>query len=191
MNRLFAAICLTLLPISFLNAAASINSELENCAAIKRDLLRLNCYDQLSSQAGSFNEQPLPPMNHVAVGNTAANTSAVAATTANQSTATGNTANTNVGESNSSRSPTNSFGLKTQPSDLDEIKSHIVGQFSGWKKGDKIKLANGQVWKITDSSNTLHHRATNPKITISKGAFDSYRISVDGLNKDALVKRVK
>ncbi|MCP4272985.1 MAG: hypothetical protein GY781_13660, partial [Gammaproteobacteria bacterium] len=58
MNRLFAvSLIISFLPLSVINAETSLNSELTRCAAIKRDLQRLACYDSLSGMAVTSPEE--------------------------------------------------------------------------------------------------------------------------------------
>lgn len=177
MYRILTIIVLLLLttePSSI--ASEALASRLTECAAITRDMKRLYCYDNISSNTPSINtnkEQQVP------------------LTKESSKYSTAKTATTlNSGNSSKPIAPANSFGLKTLSEDIDSIRSSIVGDFVGWKVKDKITLANGQVWKITDGRK-IHYKATNPEITITKGMFDSYRIKVDGLNHSATVVRVK
>jgi hypothetical protein len=80
-----------------------------------------------------------------------------------------------------------SLAKKTEP---DAIDSHIPGSFDGWVPNQRITLANGQVWKIVDDSEGFAY-GDNLKVKVSKGAFGAFYLQVDGLNKMALVKRVK
>ena len=183
MNRILVAItAIAFTPLSTLCAADSLNSELTRCAAMTRDLQRLSCYDNLAGTASSSAVEALSQKSKNAL-----------------KTKSRNSESTNSPENTfgltGSASPTvpvnsNDFGLKQQSSSMDTLVSSIPGEFKGFKKGDKITLANGQVWKVVDS-NSLFHSATNPEISISKGVFNSYRISIKGLNKSARVVRIK
>jgi hypothetical protein len=82
------------------------------------------------------------------------------------------------------------FGKKIVNS-IDSIQSRIVGKFSGWKKGMKLTLDNGQVWRVKSSHTSGYKPMTNPVITISKGATSSYNAKVEGLNAVVKVQRIK
>ncbi len=180
MNHLFAIIIIiSLLPLSVINAETSLNSELTKCAAISHDLQRLACYDALSG---------MPSSSHVEALNK--KSSAATANKSNDNIAVAHSQNSSANNVQSTQS-TNEFGLKKKSGEIESITSFIPGKFKGWKNGDEFTLANGQVWKIKDSNGELYHLATNPKVTISKGMFSSFRIKMEGVNKSARVQRVK
>ena len=92
-------------------------------------------------------------------------------------------------------------GAKQEPADFgfedkrrnesdEPLTASYDGEFSGWSGQTLFKLDNGQVWRQSQSGR-VSHRRSRPVITIKKGAFGSYRLSVDGLNKTIRVKRVK
>ena len=192
MKRIFAAIILLILfPVSYISAAESLNNELTKCAAITRDLQRLSCYDKLAGLASTFGaEEVKTKAKEILSSNTDKPTVTLEAAATTEKMPEGTFGLTGK---NAKPVPSSSedFGLNKAPSNLDELSSSIVGEFTGWKKGDKITLANGQVWKIVDDRNSIYHKATDPEITITRGVFDSYRISIKGLNKAARVVRVK
>ena len=74
--------------------------------------------------------------------------------------------------------------------ELRELKSTAAGAFTGWERGTRIRLANGQVWQvIDDSSASLDLR--DPEVTVRRGALGSYRLEVEGSNQSARVRRVE
>jgi hypothetical protein len=75
-------------------------------------------------------------------------------------------------------------------SELDEIRSRHVGEFNGWDGKTIFQLENGQVWQQTRSGR-LVWKADSPMITIKRGFMGGYRLSVEGVNKDVYVKRIK
>jgi len=87
------------------------------------------------------------------------------------------------------KSAEDTFG-KSVAEDVESIQSKMIGEFSGWKKGMKIKLENGQIWKVT-SNKAGYKKMTNPLITITRGFFGSFNAKVEGLNASAKVKRIK
>ncbi len=180
MNRLFAvSLIISFLPLSAINAETSLNSELTRCTAIKRDLQRLACYDSLSGMASSSPEEALSKKSRASIEKNA-----------NDNIAAGHSQKSSADKTQSTQS-TNEFGLEEKSGAIESITSYIPGEFKGWKIGDEFTLANGQVWKIKDSNGSLYHLATNPKVTISKGMFGSFRIKIEGINKSARVKRLK
>jgi len=181
MNRLLLGIIITLIPLTFVNAANSLNDELSICASMNRDLQRLACYDKLAGLASSSPVEALSEKSKTSLDET--NSNDVSSTKENSSAATKTVTNTSAS--------TGSFGLFNKDNEPDSVTSSIPGEFKGWKNGDKIKLANGQIWQIKDSSATLYHKASNPKVTVYKGMFGSFRMKIDDLNKSVSVKRVK
>ena len=87
--------------------------------------------------------------------------------------------------------PEDAFGKKkSELVQVKSIESHIVGEFKGWKKGLKLKLANGQVWKVVSYA-SVYTNKNNPKVVVSEGFMGSYKMKVEGLNAVAKVKRIK
>lgn len=84
------------------------------------------------------------------------------------------------------------FGLEKEVATQtpEEMSSEAVGEFKSWDKDMQVNLKNGQVWQI-NSSRSLYYPITNPKITIEKGAFGSFYMSIEGINRSLKVKRVK
>jgi len=148
--------------------ADTLNSAINDCASIKRDLKRLACFDALSGKATEFPTEAL---------------------TTNQLKQTQQLKQ--QAQPVSTSSPKDSFGLPSQQGSVDVITSYIPGKFIGWSKGVEIPLANGQVWLVIDSSTSLYHSATDAKVEIRRGVLNSYRIKVIGLNKSASVRRIK
>ncbi|MEL6210134.1 MAG: hypothetical protein AAFR44_08120, partial [Pseudomonadota bacterium] len=84
------------------------------------------------------------------------------------------------------------FGFENErlKKDTTEVVAYYDGEFTGWSGGTLFKLDNGQVWKQSQSGR-VYFVKDRPKITIQRGAFGSYRLSVEGLNRTVRVKRVK
>ncbi len=82
------------------------------------------------------------------------------------------------------------FNASTDPSD--SVVSSVTGEFRGWSgKGDRINLANGQVWEVIDSSARLRVLLENPTIIVEPGVLNSWYLRVEGYNSRARVKRIK
>ncbi len=181
MNRIFISI-ITIISLSTVKAESSLNEELNRCSSMKRDLQRLACYDKLAGLASSSPIETLSEKSKTSLPKK--NTDSVVTNWHDK-------AGKLTPNSTQVSSTSSSFGFSKKDNEPDSITSTIPGEFMGWKNGDKLKLANGQVWQIKDSSSTLYHKASNPKIIILKGLFGSFRIKLADLNKSVRVVRVK
>ncbi|HYG06544.1 MAG TPA: hypothetical protein VD865_09035 [Stenotrophomonas sp.] len=70
------------------------------------------------------------------------------------------------------------------------IESSIVGPFTGFGKGRRFVLANGQEWEQTEST-SLSARKQNPKVRIKPGIAGVWYLQVEGTNATPKVHRVK
>jgi hypothetical protein len=84
------------------------------------------------------------------------------------------------------------FGLpaRTAPERVESVESHIAGHFEGWQAGSRIRLANGQVWQVTDGSSRFAD-IENPKVTVRRGALGSFFLDIDGVNPAPRVRRIE
>jgi len=84
------------------------------------------------------------------------------------------------------------FGMErlVPRSEPDAIESQVLGRFDGWRPRDRIELANGQVWQISDDSSAVL-TLLNPKVAVRRGAFGAYYLEVEGTNRSPRVKRVQ
>lgn len=90
--------------------------------------------------------------------------------------------------------PEQQFGIerKAKEAEPDQIESSIVGDFDGWRGNTTLKLANGQVWRITDGSEAILPPMHNPKVRIKRGLLGAvYFFQVEGQNSTARVRRVQ
>lgn len=71
-----------------------------------------------------------------------------------------------------------------------EITSQTAADFAGWSKGSRIRLANGQLWVVTDSSNADLRPGVRP-VRIERTVFGDYRLVVQGLNTAPKVQRLE
>jgi len=183
MNRLLAGIIILLIPVTLVRAEGSLNDELIKCASVQRDLQRLACYDRLSGNASSLPIEALSVKSQDALSKKDKG--------AKPNSSPGNNPGLPQKSKKTSTPATGSFGLKSKDSGPKSISSTIPGEFNGWNNGDKITLANGQVWKITDPSGRIYHKSNSPQVTITKGVFGTFRMSIVGLNKSVRVVRIK
>lgn len=71
------------------------------------------------------------------------------------------------------------------------IESTIAGEFTGFGKGRRYTLANGQVWEQTDSARLAGVRRQDIRVRIRPGALGAWWLKVDGYNTSAKVQRVE
>lgn len=74
--------------------------------------------------------------------------------------------------------------------DTQEIHSRIVGEFSGWRGNTEFRLENGQVWRQAEQDRVIYS-LTAPAVTIRRGAFNTYRLSVEGVRRSIRVRRIR
>ena len=142
-------------------AAGAADDAFARCRAIKDSTARLACYDAL----------PIAPPTAAAAPAPAARAPAAAAPAASEA---------------------QRFGLPAtaRPEPIQALESHIPGHFDGWYPGTRIRLANGQVWQVMDSSSRFAD-VDNPKVTIRRGALGSFFLDIDGVNPAPRVRRVE
>ena len=92
--------------------------------------------------------------------------------------------------------PEQGFGLeqvrrKEDPSQPKQIESTLEGVNEGWGPGTQFKLANGQVWKVSDGSSATLERTTNAKVKLVRNVFGTTFIEFEGSNNSAKVRRVR
>jgi len=73
---------------------------------------------------------------------------------------------------------------------LEQIETSITGPFDGWVPGQRIRLANGQVWKVVDGSDDVMD-ARDPKVIIKRGLLGAIFLDIDGAHRLAKVQRVQ
>lgn len=150
------------------SAALADDAALLRCRTIADATSRLACYDALAL-----------PVSGTVVGINSAGGGAI-------QTATGISAL-------SAQQKPDQFGLEEKLANkdvLDAIESYIPGSFEGWTASSNIKLANGQVWQISDNSARAHY-IDNPKVRIRRGALGSFYLEIQGTNTSPRVKRVQ
>ena len=89
---------------------------------------------------------------------------------------------------------TDSRGFELQSmKNMDEstIVSRVMGRFSGWDGDTIFELENGMIWKQDEGSTWYMNPQDNPVVTIEKGMFGSWRLSVEGYNRTVDVERIQ
>lgn len=87
------------------------------------------------------------------------------------------------------------FGFETsaknQPAQLARLDSSIAGQFDGWRPNQRLTLANGQVWQVSDDSDAMFATSMNPKVTVVRGMMGAMYMEIDGARRAPKVRRVE
>jgi len=84
------------------------------------------------------------------------------------------------------------FGLpeSRRPDAVDAVHSTVGPRFSGWGPNSRIRLANGQVWQVTDGTSVELPEGPR-KVSVKRGALGSYYLDFEGLNTSPRVRRVE
>ncbi len=78
-----------------------------------------------------------------------------------------------------------------QTEDTFPLHATLVGDFRGWNGATTFTLDNGEVWEQIDDDSFSSASIPHPKVTISKGSFYSFVLSVEGVKETVMVKRIK
>jgi len=158
-------------------ANASIEQQLTQCAATADKLDRLICYDKLAENVKSVT--PALASTQVApatVATVAAPTAVAVATTAPQAPA------ANI---------VDDFGMeakRVQENTVDKIYLEVQSMTEDPYGAIKVTFTNGQVWKQTDGRK--FNLKQGEKVYIEKAALGSFLMGTDERNAKARVKRL-
>lgn len=72
----------------------------------------------------------------------------------------------------------------------DELRSRVMGEFTGWRGSTIFKLENGQTWQQVQAGRRRYNGPPNPEVVIRRKAFGSYRLRIAGSNRTIRVKRI-
>ena len=88
-----------------------------------------------------------------------------------------------------------SFGSETAvrkaEAEITAIDSTVEGDFAGWGPNTRLKLANGQAWRIIDGSAADLAPTRNQKVRIERNLLGTMFLRVAGSNHSAKVRRVE
>ena len=162
----YLLIAFTLL-ISQSALASSLQQQLSTCSAVDNDIVRLQCFDKLSS---------IP---------------ALASAAAMKATTTTKSSKPSVNNAQLVQNKNEIFGFEAQQTRLTpEQLSVTVSSISKGVRGQlTFTLKNGQVWKQKD--NTSFRLKADKQVYIKKGALGSFFLGQEGRNKKIRVKRLK
>ncbi len=169
-DTLPSCLCACLLMALNAQALAQDASSLRQCRALADMAARLACYDAI----------PLPSVPAV---------SAVPATPAPAARPAMPLA-VPVTPAAPAPAPETQFGLPAPADRVLELVTRYDGLFEGWRPDERIRLANGQVWRVVDGSSGVYN-LNNPKVTIRRGALGRFVLDIEGANKTPTVRRVE
>jgi len=169
--------------------AQTLDEELKKCSEITVSLIRLQCYDRLAKgpevRATEASNQP----KRRSIFQRRTKTEKVVREEQQSPDQVASTDTSDEPKSENINQPSDNFG-KVIESEDNEITSRIIGQFNGWDGDTKFNLENGQIWQQSGNG-ILKVSMNNPKVTIAKGMFGGFILSVEGYNSKVKVKRVK
>ncbi|MDH3589587.1 MAG: hypothetical protein OEQ74_09300 [Gammaproteobacteria bacterium] len=183
------AICIVLL---IGTQAQAEDDNFRSCTAIENDAARLSCYDTAADRYMEIEAVTTSPV--------AAEPPATPTPPATPAPPVVQTERRPPVKIPSSRIPESShepagtgedgFGLEyTKLKKGETISSRYDGEFTGWSGRTIFRLENGQVWRQAESGR-FRASIDRPMLIIERGAFNSYRLRVEGMNRSLRVKRI-
>lgn len=71
------------------------------------------------------------------------------------------------------------------------IESTLLGRIDGWSASTQFRLANGQIWRVSDDSSGAITEMENPKVKITRNAFGTMFLEIEGTSQAPRVRRVQ
>jgi hypothetical protein len=171
---------LLLLLLGASTSALADDAALRQCRALPDAASRLGCYDAIPLGAA-----PAAARAPVAAAAPAAAPAAPAAVAATAPAA---------APAAPAVTAEQGFGMETVKKQAEEpkfIDSTIVGKFDGWGPNARIKLANGQVWRVVDGSEAVLAPIDNPQVRVERNFFGTMFLKIEGTNNSPKVRRVQ
>jgi hypothetical protein len=178
---LFAAAASTL--------AHANDAAIQKCRGITDGVQRLACYDAiaLAAPAAGAKASPVSPATASAPSSASGATNVVNAPSGKAAAPTAAAT-----APASQTSDIAEFGLtpKVRAAAVDKISARIKGKLESWKQGTRIRLDNGQLWVVIDDS-TGFCQCDSPAVEISRAAFGTFFMSIEGKRAAPRVKRIE
>jgi hypothetical protein len=176
-----------LLALTASSVSLADTAALQNCRLLKDPAARLVCYDAIALPAPA--------------GSPSARTDAAAATVAPPpAAAAGSTlpvvpaAAVAATKPATAADPAAVFGFENRPAPAaaaaDALVSSIPGRFEGWLANGRIRLANGQVWQVSDGSQAAYD-LSDPAVRITRGVAGTFFMEISGVAQTPRVRRVQ
>ncbi len=160
---------------TFVNAE-TVSEAIVKCKSEQNSLQRLLCFDKIADNISDLQDQSFAEAR--------ANAPQPAVTTGNVTA--GNVANDITRTTNQQQ---DDFGRAPVDDTPDELSSNVTKVETDRLRRQTMTLQNGQVWREVGSSG---HKVENGQdVTVKKGLFGSYYLSVEGSNRQLQVKRIR
>jgi hypothetical protein len=92
-------------------------------------------------------------------------------------------------------SPAATFGLTAtqmrKPDEPNSLESTLLGRIDGWGPSTQFRLANGQIWRVSDDSSGSVNEIDSPKVKITRNALGTMFLEIEGANQAPRVRRVQ
>lgn len=167
-------VLLCMLPASFALAQQSA----EECAELEDDQERLDCFDRFFSRDRDRSAAPATGSRDLR-GTSSGTSSRTSRTSARA-------------EPEPESTPEQRFGRNPEPLSLGgkSMTSVAVGDFDFWQRGQRVRLENGQVWRVQEYGE-LYYKANNPRVRIEEGLLGAYYMHFENTSKTLKVERIK
>ena len=170
------------LPLILLLAAGSAvadDAALLRCRALSDVAARVACYDAI----------PLAAPRAVAA-SAPASAPAATATVTNATAAPAGAPAVAPAEPAWTALPVKAAAKAEPAKQPDAVETSIEGNFLGWVPNQRIRLANGQIWRVEDGS-TEDTNLHNPKAVLRKGLLGAVYLDIEGAYRAPKVRRVQ
>jgi len=81
-------------------------------------------------------------------------------------------------------------GRATPTNELPALETAVRGRFDGWVAKQRLRLANGQVWEISDGSQAAYD-LNEPKVKITRGVSGTFFMEIEGVSQTPRVRRIE
>ncbi len=168
----------------------SLDEELKKCSEITVSLIRLQCYDRLAKAPEVSSAEPAARPKRRSLFQRRAQDNNVTNEQMQSSTQVVKEEAPKVAQTQGNNQSSESFGLVIENNTISKMTSRVIGQFDGWTGDTVFRLENGQVWEQSGNG-FFKVSMNNPSVTIEKGVFGGFILSVEGYNSRVKVKRVQ
>jgi len=167
-------------------AHAIDDAAFQRCRGISDAANRLACYDALPMNV-------TPPATQAPPIAAPKSTAAAPSKSAPATTAPATAASPPAASPPEQQAAAKTFGYESRAPAVEPpatLASTIPGHFEGWGPGERIKLANGQVWQIVDDSRA-YFNVDNPKVVVRRGMLGGFFLEIENSNRSPRVRRIQ